>query len=157
VSAHLGRALTAYVDGELDHARRGEVQVHLAHCPSCRTELEGLRSYKSVLRQDFPDVPPDLSFRLLAATAPAGHPHLLPRPVAPRRPVVHGRIRRTALSASLLALGIGGALAAAGPPPSAPLAPIDPTSAGLMIEHVSTIQELPFASADVVPVAASGR
>jgi anti-sigma factor RsiW len=157
VSAHLGRALTAYVDGELDHARRGEVQVHLAHCASCRTELDGLRSYKSVVRQDFLAVPPDLSLRLLAATTTVGRPHVLPRPVAPRRPVVHGRIRRTALSAGLAALGIGGALVAAGPPPSGPLAPIDPTSAGLMIEHVSTVQELPFAGADVVPVAVPGR
>lgn len=157
MSAHLGRALTAYVDGELDHARRNEVQVHLAHCAACRVELDGLRRYKSVLRQGAPEVPFDLSFRVLAATTPIGQPHLVPRPLAPRRPAVHGRVRRTAFGAGLVALGVGGALVVAGPAPSAPVAPVDPTSVGLMIEHVSTANELPLGSADIVPVAAPRR
>jgi hypothetical protein len=48
---------------------------------------------------------------------------------------------------------MGGALALAGPAPQAPVAPMDPTSAGLVIEHASTANEVPFAGSDVLPAA----
>jgi len=158
MSAHLGPVLTAYVDGELDHARRGEVQVHLAHCAACRAELTVLRQLRSSLRAE-PAVPADLAARLLAATAPAGEPRPLPRPHAPRRrrPLGDGRWRRTAVGAGLAVLGVGGALVVAGPPPSGPVAPVDPGAPGLVVEHVSTANEVPFAGADggmTVPVSA---
>ena len=156
MSAHLGRSLTAYVDGELDDARREEVQVHLAHCASCRADLQILRGLKSVVADsDSPALPGDLAMRLLAATAPVGGPHLLPRPHAPRRPVLgdHPLLRRTSIGAGLLALGVGGALAVAGPAPSGPPAPVDPTSAGFVLEHISTANELPLTGPEVMPVA----
>lgn len=161
MSAHLGPALTAYVDGELDHARREEVQVHLAHCASCRAELAILRVLRSSLQGAEPAVPADLAARLLAVTAPVGHPMPVPRPHAPRRhrPLAAGPLRRTAFGAGLAALGLGGALAVAGPPPSGPVAPVDPAAPGLVVEHVSTANEVPFAGADtglVVPVSAPG-
>lgn len=156
MTRHLGGALTAFVDGELDHARRDEVLVHLAHCVDCRTEVEFLRGLKSALRFEVQVAAPDyLQARVLAATAPVGHPAFVPRAHAPRRRVLdgHERLRRTAFGVGVLALGVGGALAAAGPASGPASAPMDPTSAGLVLEHVSTANEVPFAGADVIPVA----
>jgi anti-sigma factor RsiW len=157
MSAHLGRALSAFVDGELDHARREEVQVHLAHCAECRGELAALRLIKGALRGDLAaSAPDDLAARVLAATAAPGQPALVPRAHATRRRArpEHGAVRRTAMGAGAVALGVGAAFALAGPPPSAPVAPVDPTSSGLVISHVSTANEVPFAGPGVVPVSA---
>lgn len=146
MTSHLGPSLTAYLDGELDDARREEVQVHLAHCAGCRAELALLKSLRSSLRGAQPAVPDDLAARLLAVTAPAGEPHALPRPHAPRRHrFLDSPWRRTAVGAGFAALGLGGALAVAGPPPGGPVAPVDPTNPGLVVEHVSTANEVPFA------------
>ena len=155
MSRHLGGALTAFVDGELDDARREEVLVHLAHCGTCRDEVALLRGLKSVLRTAPRTAPDYLTSRLLALPASPGQPALVPRAPAHRGSAfpTHARVRRTAFGAGMLALGVGGALALAGPPPSPPRAPVDPTSAGLVIEHASTANEVPFAGTDVVPVA----
>ena len=165
MSSHLGRALSAYVDGELDAARREEVQVHLAHCPQCRDEAAALRLLKGVLRRDTPlSCPDDLAARVLAATTMRSQPALVPRPHPPRRPFLsdhrtfngafHGTLRRTAVGAGAFAAGMGAALALAGPPPQAPVAPVDPASTGLVISHVSTANEVPFAGPGVVPASA---
>ncbi|HUR13018.1 MAG TPA: zf-HC2 domain-containing protein [Mycobacteriales bacterium] len=153
--SHLGGDLTAFVDGELDHAARERVLVHLGRCPACRGEVDLLRGVKSVLRSE-PQAPDDLTRRILASSAAPGLPVLVPRPAA-RRPGLlagHARARRTAWGLGALALGVGGALAVAGPPPRAPVAPVDPTSAGFVVEHTSTANEVPFAGTTaVVPVA----
>jgi anti-sigma factor RsiW len=159
MSAHLGPAVTAFVDGELDHSRRDEVLAHLTHCDPCRTEVEGLRRFKSALRgTDGPAVPLDLAARLLAAT----EPELPVAAAAPRR--LHGqrrsvrqhsRLRRTAFRGAILALGLGGTLGLAGPPPPGPLAPVDPSSLRFVIEHATTSGEVPFTELDVVSVSSS--
>jgi len=41
--------LTAYFDGELDGARRQQVEAHLAECPECRQELEELKTLRQAL------------------------------------------------------------------------------------------------------------
>ncbi|MCW2600492.1 MAG: putative rane protein [Frankiales bacterium] len=159
MSAHLGHAATAFVDGELDDGRRDEVLGHLAHCMSCRSEVEVLRRLKLVLRTDAPEVPTDLTARLIAATVlvrpaspgPAGRR----RPHVRRRSTGHGRLRRTAVSGALVALGLGGALSLAGPPARGPVAPVDPTSAGFLLEHSATSHEVPFTEPDVVPASSS--
>jgi anti-sigma factor RsiW len=155
MSRHLGGALTAFVDGELDHGMREQVLLHLTHCPSCRSEVELLRGLKNALRTDPQAAPQDLAARLMALTATPGQPALVPRPPTPRGGALssHARVRRTAFGLGALALGMGGAIAIAGPPPSAPRAPVDPTSAGLVIEHASTANEVPFAGTDVMPAA----
>lgn len=155
MSRHLGGALTAFIDGELDDARREDVLVHLAHCASCRHEVEFLRGLKASLRgEHVVPAPEHLAARLLAVTAPVGHPHPVPRPHLPRRSALehHVFLRRTALGVGALAIGVGGALIAAGPAPGPPAAPVDPTNAGFVIEHVSTANEVPFAGTDVLPV-----
>lgn len=155
MSAHLGPAVTALIDGELDHTRREEVLAHLAHCAPCRAEVDALRRFKAALRGAAvaPAVPDDLALRLLAATAPlaalpvrsAGHRRLRPA-------VAHPRWRRTAVSGAVVALGLGGALSLAGPPPRGPVAPVDPTSARFMLDHATTSNEVPFTELDVVTV-----
>lgn len=167
MSAHLGRALSAYVDGELDHARREEVAVHLAHCQQCRDEAAVLRRVKGALRTDGAlPAPDDLAARVLAATAASSQPAFVQPSFSARRPaprrlprVEPGLARRTAVGAGAVALGVGAALALAGPPPQPPVAPVDPGSTGLVISHVSTANEVPFAGPGALPVAdpAPGR
>jgi anti-sigma factor RsiW len=155
MSRHLGGALTAFVDGELDHGAREQVLVHLAHCASCRGEVELLRGLKGALRHEPRRAPEDLAARLLAMTASPGQPAFVPRVPTSRGGALtgHARVRRTAFGLGMIALGVGGAMAVAGPPPAAPVAPVDPTSAGLVIEHASTANEVPFAGTDIVPAA----
>jgi anti-sigma factor RsiW len=148
MTRHLGVALTAFVDGELDDERREQVLVHLAHCAPCRGDLQLLRTLKSSLRQEPQAAPADLAARLLALPAVPGQPALVTRPPAHRD---HSRVRRAALGVGVFALGVGGALAVAGPAPRSPAAPLDPASAGLVLEHVSTANEVPFAGTDVLP------
>lgn len=160
MSAHLGPAVTAFIDGELDHARRDEVLTHLAHCTPCRTEVEALRRLKSALRgaAEAPLVPFDLTARLLAATEPfQPRPPAAVRPHPRRRSVAgHARLRRTAVSGAFVVLGFGGALSLAGPPPRGPVAPVDPTSPQFILNHgTTTSQELPFTELDIVTVSRS--
>jgi Putative zinc-finger len=44
--SHLGRWLSALVDGELEGAERDRVLIHLAGCASCREEANTLRALK---------------------------------------------------------------------------------------------------------------
>jgi anti-sigma factor RsiW len=152
MSAHLGPAVTAFVDGELDHARREEVLAHLAHCGSCRSEVEATRRFKQALRgaAEGSSVPFDLTTRLLAATQSSPQPMAL-LPVR-RRPAKHGRLRRTAVSGAFVLLGFGGALSLAGPPPRGPIAPVDPTSPQFVTDHGATSSEVPFTELTTVSV-----
>lgn len=157
MSAHLGHAVTAFVDGELDHGLRDEVLAHLTHCGPCLAEVESQRRFKSALRgTGGPDVPFDLSFRLLAVstlpTAPVGRPEPIRPPRLRRTHDLHPRLRRGAVGGAFVVLGLGGALSLAGPPPRGPVAPVDPTSVGFVVDHVSTTRELPFAELDTVMV-----
>ncbi len=152
MSNHLGLAVTAFIDGELDHARRDEVLAHLTHCTACREEVEALRLLKTALRSAAPAVPMDLNARLMAAAADPAAPQGVAH-VRRRRP--HSRVRRAAMSGALVALGLGGALSLAGPPPKGPVAPVDPTNAGFVRDHGATSGEVPFVELDVVSVAST--
>jgi anti-sigma factor RsiW len=44
--SHLGHRLSALIDGELAHADRDRVLVHLARCEPCRAEAVALRTLK---------------------------------------------------------------------------------------------------------------
>ena len=59
------------------------------------------------------------------------------------------------MTGAIVALGLGGALSLAGPPPRGPLAPVDPTSQRFIIDHATTSGEVPFTELEVVSVASS--
>lgn len=62
--------LNAYMDGELPERALREVERHLAGCPDCLLELEGLRGLAPFLENnDVPPVPAGLSARILAEAA----------------------------------------------------------------------------------------
>jgi len=48
--SHLGDALGAYLDGEIDDAERSGVTVHLAECEVCRAELGDVSWARSAVR-----------------------------------------------------------------------------------------------------------
>lgn len=52
--------LSAYLDGELPAGREREVEEHLAACPGCRAELDGLRSVVDHLRRLERAAPPQV-------------------------------------------------------------------------------------------------
>ena len=159
MTGHLGAALNAFVDGELDAARENEVLTHLAWCSACRSEVEALRGFKAALRQTGPCLPNDLSARLMAVSAfPTASFPGDAAPRARRRSGVHlsTRVRRTAVSGAFVVIGIGGAISLAGPPPRQPVAPVDPTNAGFVVDHSTTSYEVPFNTVDVVPASTRG-
>jgi anti-sigma factor RsiW len=84
----LGQQVASLVDGELDHTRRERAQRHLAHCATCRAEVDAHRRLKSLLAglADEPPLPAALTARLLALPTPDGDPLRPPAP-APVRPV----------------------------------------------------------------------
>jgi len=58
--------LSAYLDGELDEARRNAVAAHLQICAACRRELELLTALEGALGSLAAPAPPDLTARVLA-------------------------------------------------------------------------------------------
>ena len=161
MSGHLGPAVTALVDGELRHDRREQVLAHLAHCSPCRVEVEVLRTVKATMRRAEPALPTGLAQRLAAAAAAGSEP--LPSRQGPRPPAGHRRrpggerrttirrttIRRAIVGGAAVALGLAGAVVLAGPAPRTPIAPVDPTSTQLLVDHRSTGSEMPFADVGV--------
>ncbi len=174
MTVHLGPAVTALVDGELDHERREQVLAHLAHCSPCRVEVEVLRTVKATLRRAEPALPTGLAQRLAAAAgsepvpacpgfrSPAGHRWrpgaecratiwrtTIWRTAIRRSPIRRSPVRRAVVGGAAVALGLAGAVVLAGPPPRAPIAPVDPTSTQLLVDHRSTGSEMPFADVGV--------
>jgi hypothetical protein len=83
--SHLGRHLSALIDGELSGAERDRVHAHLARCLACRAEAKELRELKARMSR-LRDVPADDALtRRLVAIAEPGHP------VPPRRRPRGGR------------------------------------------------------------------
>ena len=51
MSEHVTAWLGAYYDGELHGRRLRQVETHLAHCATCRAELESLRALTTLLQE----------------------------------------------------------------------------------------------------------
>ncbi len=64
---HAEEMLSAYLEGELDGARKAEVETHLAGCPECASLLEAVRDARDALGA-LPELEPspDLLRRLYA-------------------------------------------------------------------------------------------
>jgi hypothetical protein len=73
--------LSEYLDGRLGQAARSRVSRQVENCPSCRDELDSLRSAVALLRQ-LPEVVPSRSFTL---AAPPGPRPQIARPPLPLR------------------------------------------------------------------------
>lgn len=58
---HLGDALSALLDGELDRAQEEAARAHLLRCPDCTEELVAVRDARSWLRA-LPPVDPPFGF-----------------------------------------------------------------------------------------------
>ena len=88
---HLGQRISALVDGELGHQERDRALAHIAHCASCRSQLEEERGVKDRLATaPTPPASPALAARLLGLAEP-GEP-MPPRerrmPLAPVVPTL---------------------------------------------------------------------
>lgn len=120
---HLDSRVAALADGQLTGADRDQALVHVAICAACRSEVEQHRALKArVSRLTAPELPADLSLRLLALTpasaaaAGAGWDGLLAGPAGrgglgglPARSLVAGCLALAALGAGGAALAHSGA------------------------------------------------
>jgi len=99
---HLLDRIAAFIDGELDHAERDRVLVHLASCVECRNEVAAHRAVKSRLAHLAPTEPSPTLLAEIRRLAEPGEPlapatgevgsralHRRARPV--RRAVASGR------------------------------------------------------------------
>ena len=156
----LGESVAALVDGELGHAAREKAHRHLAHCSTCRAEVEAHRTLKARLsRLGVATPPPQSAFtdRLLELTAAAGTDRIANGPAGPARPVglrprsgpgtgrPQGRRRalrrRTAVASAFAALGV--AALALGSAPTGARTPVDPGTDSFVVQHVNTTSEVP--------------
>jgi hypothetical protein len=90
---HLGRRLSALIDGELGDAERDQAHAHLVSCEACRAEAAALRTLKRRMR-GLGEAPADnaLTRRLIALEG-------LPEVAPPRSRVPGAAKARAALSA----------------------------------------------------------
>jgi Putative zinc-finger len=79
MNEHITAWIDAYHDGELHGARLRQVEAHLEVCPSCRAELDALRSLSTLL-QTSPSMTPCISARTCAAQVNLRLPRSMPQP-----------------------------------------------------------------------------
>jgi anti-sigma factor RsiW len=168
--SHLGRRLSALIDGELSGAERDRVHAHLARCLSCRAEAKELRELKrrmSALRDVASD---DALTRRLVAIAEPGDP--VPSRRARRgRPPAHpgfrtfgsasrpsgaryGRRRGRYVAfgvASGVVVGLGVTAFTVGGGQAAPGPRITPPVQMYSVQHAITTGQVPFGGSSAVP------
>lgn len=114
MTEHLGDALSALADGQLDHPDEAAALDHLAGCRPCAEELASVTAVRSLVRALPPveprlplvDAPPLVDVPLLVGTpAFAGAPPPVDAPVAGRHPGrLAGMLATAAASVALLLL-----------------------------------------------------
>ena len=152
MTAHLGPAATAFVDGQLDHRRRDEVLAHLIHCaPVPRRRPRRPRRSRTSLRAR--------GAGRSRSTSASGCWRRRSRP--PQRASSANPLASTGASAVprwgvLLSFS-----ASVGPSawpahrPAGPPAKVDPSSVRFVIDHATTAGEVPFSEPEVVPVSSA--
>ena len=89
----LENLFSAYLEGELDTARKAEVEAHLAGCDSCRALLEDVRGAIKLCREAEELEPaPWLVSKILLATTGERKPGWRERLATLLRPTVHPRL-----------------------------------------------------------------
>ena len=89
----LENLISAYLEGEMDHARRAEVELHLAGCDSCRAVLEDVRgAIKLCHEAEELEPAPWLVSKILLATAGERKPNWSDRWAAFLRPAISPRL-----------------------------------------------------------------
>jgi len=110
---HPREDLTALLDGALPASRVSEVREHLARCPSCREEAEGLRAAMATLAAlpPAPELPPFFATRLEARLREerAGRPALSTASLLSRlgTAIPYPRLFALAAGAAALSLAVG--------------------------------------------------
>ncbi len=148
--SHLGRRLTALIDGELSTAERDRVHAHLAGCAACRAEARELRELKKRMR-GLPDLAAGdaLTERLSAIAGPGCDP------VPLRGRACRHRARYLALGvASCVVAGLGVTAFTMGGGQPAPGPRITPPVEMYSIEHAITTGQIPVGGSSIVPVPA---
>jgi anti-sigma factor RsiW len=108
--SHLGKRLSAFVDGELDGAQRDRAVIHLARCERCREEAVSLRTLKQRM-QSLGEAAADeaLTGRLIAMAAGVPEPTWAASGEVAAGPAIANRpgSLRPLLVAAVLAAGVG--------------------------------------------------
>src|SRR5580700_5463941 len=82
-----------YLEGQLDAARRSEMEHHLADCADCRELIAGVRGVFELCREAEPlEPPPWLVSKILRATIGERQPTLTERVASWFRPVLQARV-----------------------------------------------------------------
>ena len=123
---HPDDALSALVDGELEPEEEAAVRAHVAGCPACADELEGIRRSRRVVRLlPAVDLPEDVTARLFAVGDASGAGTVVS---------VLGTRRR--LAAAVAVAASVAALALVGGPADPDPQPVTASLTGALAEHV---------------------
>ncbi|HEX2176816.1 MAG TPA: zf-HC2 domain-containing protein [Nocardioidaceae bacterium] len=152
---HLGDQVAAFVDGELDFARRERALAHLSECAGCRDAVEQQRSVKTRV-QTLPGAEPSADLisalnRVPADPQPCGDPapaHWHP----PESPARRGGLLVAGVGS--IAAGFIGMAYVVGGAGAAEETPVSPPVGQFSVEYAGTDQPMPFTdpALDVLPV-----
>lgn len=142
-SGHVGDLVSALVDGALDHDTRDRLLAHLATCPACRAEVEDERRVKARLgRLADPDVPAELTTRLLGLRPPPAGTHPRSRRDSRRPPRRRSVRRRIAASTGGVAAALSLAFLVGGGAPAG--RPVTPQVDRFTVDHAAVTGEVPL-------------
>jgi anti-sigma factor RsiW len=161
VSGHLGDDVAAFVDGELDYARRERALAHLSLCARCRAAVDAERAVKTRV-QTLPGAEPSAHLIRSLTRVPAhGAPDPVSPPVhlpGPHLPVPAGRAGRGGLllaGVGSLAAGVIGVAYVVGAAGAVEPGSVTPPVARFSAEFAGSSEQsvpLPDPAMDMLPV-----